>query len=208
MRYLTCIALIFVVHSTEQPLIAQDNVFDLRAIETNDHGDRTYHNFVYARTFGDGKIMIEALHLRIPQEDYKEFSAGIGYNLYTLGDLSGYLLGHLASASDEKYFQPAIFAIDTNGKLTGSFFFQYYIPLGSAGINQWLVDPFEFQFHLTGPIFLGFSSYFYKAEGGPSLFKTGGKMSIVDPDGSSELAIRLVNNGGGVEFQLRRIILF
>ncbi len=50
MRYLPGIALIFVVHSTEQPLISH-NVFDLRAIETNDHDDRTYHNFIYAWIF-------------------------------------------------------------------------------------------------------------------------------------------------------------
>lgn len=190
------------------PLKAQDNVLDLRIIELNDDADRTYHNFIYARTFARGKFMFEAFHLRIPQDDYKEFTAGIGYNARAIGDVSVYLFGHVSTASDEEYFEPALFALDVDGKLTASLFLLYYLPLGSDGINQWLVDPFELQYNVAGPISVGFSSYFWRPEGGPSVFKKGGKLSIADKFGASELAARHVNNGGGVEIQFRRILLF
>lgn len=190
------------------PLVAQDNVLDLRLVELNDDGDRTYHNFIYARTFPGGKFMFEAFHLRIPQDDYKEFTAGIGYNTQTIRDVRVYLFGHLATASDEEYFEPALFALDIDGKLTGSLFLLYYIPLGSDGVNQWLVDPFELQYAVAGPLSVGFSSYFWRPDGGPAIFKKGGKLSMVDKYGASELAVRHVSNGGGVEFQFRRIMVF
>ena len=187
---------------------AQGHVFDLRLLELNDGGDRTYHNFIYARTFAEGKIMFEAFHLRIPQDDYKEFTAGVAYNAKTIGDFSLYLFGHLATASDEEYFEPALFALDVDGKITGSLFLLYYVPLGNDGVNQWLIDPFELQYNVAGPLSVGISGYFYRPEGGPSVFKKGGKLSVTDQYGASEVAVRHVNNHGGFEFQFRRIIIF
>ena len=35
---------------------AQDNVLDLRFLELNEDGDRTYHNFLYSRSFPGSKL--------------------------------------------------------------------------------------------------------------------------------------------------------
>jgi hypothetical protein len=191
-----------------QSLWAQNNVLDLRLVEFNDSGDRTYHNFMYARTLAHGKLMFEAFHLRIPPDDYKEFTAGIGYNVATVGDIQTYVFGHLSTASDAEYLQPAILSLDLDGRITGSLFLLHYIPLGTGGTNQWLVDPFEVQYSIGGPIAVGFSSYFWRPDGGASLFKKGVKVSYAHKYGAFELAVRHVNNDDSIDYQLRSIITF
>ncbi len=191
------------------PLVAQQNLLDLRLAELNDGGDRTYHNFIYSRSLGESRFSLELFWLFLPQEDdYDEIVAGLGYRAFQRGDVSVSLIAYLASAPDDEYFEPALLALDTEGKLTWSFFLLHYLPLGSDGIHQWLVDPIEFQVAVRGPLSLGVSGYFYRPQGGSWLTKVGPKLSLADKYGASELAVRAVNDGGGVEFQLRRILTF
>ncbi len=205
-RALLSVALMLLVAA---PAGAQQNVLDLRLLELDEDGDRTYHNFLYSRSFGDSRLSLEAFWLFLPQEgDYDEFGVGLGYRLLTLGDTNVSLIGYLSSAPDDEYFEPALFAFDVEGKLTWSCFLLHYLPLGDGGIDQWLVDPIEIQYNVGGPVSIGASGYFYRPQGGSWLTKFGPKVSIADKYGASELAVRDVNDGGGLEIQLRRIFVF
>ena len=81
------------------------------------------------------------------------------------------------------------------------------MPIGDVGITQWLIDPFDFQYNVGGPVAIGASSYFYRPQGGSWQFKIGPKISITDKYGASELTVRAANQGG-VEAQLRRVFVF
>jgi hypothetical protein len=190
------------------PLAGQDNTVDLRFLEVGEHGHLTYQNFIYSRNLAGGKWMFQGGFLRLPQIDYKEYGIGLGYRLAVTREIGWYLFGNFAHGSDEDYFQPALLALDVEGKTTGSLFLLHYAPLGSDGIDQWLVDPIEVQYNLVGRLSLGGSGYFYRPAGGSWFHKIGPKLSLSDALGASELAVRKVNRGGGVEIQLRRIFVF
>jgi hypothetical protein len=185
----------------------QDNVLDLRLVELNDHGERTYHNFIYARTLHKGQFMVEAYHLRLPPDHYTETSLGLGYRLWTRGSAAVYGLGHFAWASDDQYFQPAMFLV-APGKLGANVYVMYYAPLGRSGVTQWLVDPVEVQYRVWDRLSLGLSGYYWRPHGGPSLVKKGGLLSISLGQVTLVVAVRAVNLGGGVETQLRSIVVF
>jgi hypothetical protein len=153
-------------------------------------------------------VIVEAVHIRIPPAGYKELALGAGYAVMNSANLHTYLIGHLSSATDDKYFEPALLALLNRGKLNGSFFLMYYVPLGDKGINQWLMDPLEVQYNVLGPVSLGLSSYYYQPDGGEALYKIGGKVSNAFRYGAVELAIRKVSMGGGIEFQLRMLVMF
>jgi hypothetical protein len=187
---------------------AQNNTLDLRFLEFNDDGGATYQNFIYSRSFAGGKWAFQGVYLRLPEIDYDELAAGLGYRFATTGGTQWYLFGSLAHGTDDDYFQPALFALDLDGKVTGSLFLLRYIPLGDEGIEQWLIDPVEVQYNVFGRTSVGLSGYFYRPDGGSWLRKIGPKLSVTDRLGASELAVRDVNQGGGVEVQLRRIFVF
>jgi len=192
-----------------RPLGAQENVLDLRFLEVDEDGDRTYHNLVYSGPLGGGRWSLEAFALFLPQlDDYEEFGLGLGYRAGQVGEVSISVSAFLATAPDDDYFQPALLALDVDGKLTGSFFLLHYAPLGDEGIHQWLIDPAEIQYNVGGPVSVGLSGYFYRPQGGSWLRKIGPKLSLADKLGATELALREVNQGGGLEIQLRRILLF
>lgn len=191
-----------------RPAAAQDHTLDLRFLEVDDHGDRTYHNLIYSGALG-GKWTLEAFALFLPQlDDYEEFGLGLGYRFGRVGEVDFSLNAHVATAPDDEYVQPALFALDVEGKVTGSFFLLHYAPLSDTGIHQWLIDPAEIQIEIGRSIALGLSGYFYRPQGGSWLRKIGPKISLADRHGATELALRDVNQGGGVELQLRRILLF
>lgn len=190
------------------PLACQDNTADLRFLETDEDGHLTYQNFIYSRNLAGGKWMFQGFFLRLPQLDYKEYGIGLGYRLAATRGIGWYLLGGFAHASDEDYFQPALLALKVEGKTTGSLFLLHYAPLGSHAVDQWLVDPIEVQYNLTGRLSLGGSGYFYRPAGGSWFHKIGPKVSLADAHGASELTVRKVNQGGGAEIQLRRIFVF
>lgn len=190
------------------PLQAQDTVLDLRFLELNDHGERTYHNFILSHAFGE-RLSFEAFYLLLPQlDDYDELAAGLGYRMGKIGEVGISFIGYFSSAPDDEYFEPTLFLLDVDGKLTGSLFLLHYFPLSGDGIHQWLVDPVEVQYNVFGSVSIGASGYFYRPQGGSWLTKIGPKISLADRLGASELAVRWVNGGGGVEFQLRRIFTF
>jgi len=189
------------------PAAAQPNVLDLRVAEISSAGDVTYQNFIYDRTFADGRIMFEAVLLRLPADDSNEVSIGAGYRVARLGDLQAYLLGHVAKATDASYVQPALMVLDTTGRLTGSLFVQHYTPIDDKGTHQWLVDSADVQYGVRGPLALGVSAYLYRPAGGDWLTKVGPKVSLGDKYGASELRIARVNRGG-YAFQFRRVFVF
>ena len=190
-------------------VFAQSNILDLRLLEVDDGGDRTYHNVIYSHSFGDSRFSLEAFYLFLPQfDDYEEPGLGVGYKALSLGDVEVSLIGYLASAPDDDYFEPAVLVIDGAGRWTWSVFLLRYLPLSSAGIEQWLVDPAEIQVRVKGPLSVGLSAYLYRPQGGDWLRKVGPKISVEDRLGATEIALRDVNQGGGYELQLRRILLF
>src|SRR5262249_54982844 len=148
-------ALVLLAAST--PGYAQQNLFDLRAVEIDSHGDLRYQNFIYDRTSADGRFLFEALYLHVPPDDYHEVSIGGGYRVVRAGDVQPYVLVHGARASEGGYVQPAVLVLDTAGRLTGSLFVQHYAPLGDRGVHQWLVDSAEAQYTVHGPLALGAS---------------------------------------------------
>jgi len=188
--------------------IAQDNTFDLRPVEVNSNGEITYQNFIYARTFADGKFMAESWYAHLPK--YNEYSVGIGYNIANWGDYAVYSLAHYTIATDDNYVLPGIFILDINGKWTGSLWGVYYYPLSNAGVDQILIDPAEIQYNLTGPMSLGASGYFWKVQDADWVYKVGPKVSLADKYGATEIRATKWNEagGGGWEYQLRRIIVF
>jgi hypothetical protein len=186
----------------------QQNVLDLRLLEANEEGDVTYQNFLYSRTVGDSKLSFEAFALFLPQLDYEELGLGVGYRAFRLGQVAVSFLAYVASAADDDYFEPALLLLDSEGRLTGSFLLLRYVPLGNDGSDQWLIDPAEIQYRVAGPVSLGVSAYLYRPEGGSWLSKIGPKISIADRLGATEVAAREVNQGGGIEIQMRRIFVF
>ena len=152
--------------------------------------------------------MFTGLFLHLPADDYREASAGFGYRFLHLGEVDLYGLAQVAAASDDNYFEPALLALDTTGKLTGSLYVQHYAPLASAGIHQWLLDPFELQYTVRAPLALGVSAYAYRPDGGSWLVKLGPKLSLADRYGATELRFAGVNQGHGCEVQFRRIFVF
>jgi hypothetical protein len=187
---------------------AQNNVLDLRPAEWNEHGQVTYRNFVYSRYLAQGRFLLNAVHIRIPPASYKELAIGGGYNAVTVKNIHAYAIANLATATDDYYFEPSLFVIGNEGKWSGSLLLVHYVPLGSDGISQWLMDPFEIQHTVAGPLSIGFSSYYYKAAAAEALTKAGVKLSYGHRLGALEAAFRHVNHNGGTEMQLRALILF
>lgn len=186
---------------------AQEKILDLRLLELSEDGERTYHNLIVS--YGVGRrLSFEAFWLFLPQfEHYDELGLGLGVNLLRKRGVSLTLIGYLAAAPDDEYFEPALLAADGDGRVTWSLFVLRYLPLGSAGVEQWLVDPLEVQFRVGGRVSLGASAYLYRPDGGSWLSKVGPKVSVADRWGSSDLALRRVNEGSW-ELQLRRILVF
>lgn len=202
-KYFSLITILILV-----PLLsfAQNNTFDLR-YEFNKDDGTTYTNFIYARTLG--KWMAEIFRVNMPvANDYHETVAGVGYNFVSLGEIAVYGLVHYNWAVDDDYFEPGVFGLDVDGKLTGSLWAAYYFPLGETGIRQILIDPVEVQYAVWGNLSVGVSSYLWQPNGGDWLVKVGPKFSYLDPYGNTELRVASVNQGGGWEFQIRRIIVF
>ena len=107
------------------PAFAQNNVLDLRPADINSDGDVTYGLFIYNRIFSDGKIMFEALHLRIPSlgvfDDYNEVSVGGGIRLFKTGGLRLYGMAHYAVATDDaRFFQPGVIMQFASGRWAAS----------------------------------------------------------------------------------------
>jgi hypothetical protein len=189
------------------PAAAQERVLDLRLLEVSDDGERTYHNLVYSHDL-TSRVSLEAFSLFLPQlDDYAELGAGLGFDVLRREHWTLTLIGYLATASDGEYLEPALLAVGGEGPVTWSIFLLRYVPLGSEGIEQWLVDPAEVQVRIGGPVALGLSAYLYRPAGGNWLTKVGPKLSVADRLGASELAVRHVNEGGW-ELQLRRIFVF
>lgn len=186
----------------------QDNVLDLRVVEFNADREITYQNFIFSRNLSGGRFFVQALYLRLPRDKYNEVAAGVGVRVASLGDAAVYLVAGVGSATDANYAEPALLVQDTKGRLTGSLFAQRYVPLSSAGVGQWLVDAFELQYAVRGPLFLGAALYAYQAQGGDWLTKIGPKVGVNDSYGSTELRVTAVSHGGGHEIQLRRILVF
>lgn len=195
------------------PAFAQNHVLDLRPADINSDGDVTYGLFIYNRMLSDGKIMFEALHLRIPGleafDDYNEVSVGGGYRFFQRGGLRLYGMAHFAWATDDaRFFQPGVIMQFASGKWAASSFVQRYLSLTDNAYSGWLIDPAEIQYTVAGPVALGASAYLYKADGGSTLSKIGPKLSIADKYGATELRVAHVNQGASVEYQIRRVINF
>ena len=202
------LALVIALLCASNVSVGQANVIDMRLLEVDEEGERTYHNVVLSHTFKEGRFSMEAFCLNLPQLDYDEVGAGVGYRIATVRDIKLSLIAYLSAADDDGYLEPALLAVKTTGRVTGSCLLLHYFPLGTDGVHQWLVDPLEIQVVVRGPLSLGVSSYFYRPAGGSWLRKIGPKLSIADRLGATELAVRDVNQGGGAEFQLRRIFVF
>lgn len=114
----------------------------------------------------------------------------------------------LAKATDDDYLQKGILAVNVDGKMTGQLFFNLFLALGKTGLKQILIDPLKIQYNFWGPLSAGGSFYFWKAQGLPSIVKVGGKISVADDIGSTDLVVRKVNNGGSIEVRLKRIFVF
>ena len=137
-------ALLVLASVVALPLGAQEHVLDLRFLEVDEDGERTYQNFVYSGSLRGSRFSLEAFALFLPQlDDYEEFGLGFGYRVGRLGEVDLRILAFLASASDEDYIQPALLLLDAEGRTTGSLFLLHYTPLGNQGIHQWLIDPAE-----------------------------------------------------------------
>ncbi len=205
MRQFTFTISMWLVFLLATTLVAQNNTLDLRLVELNNQGQRTYHNFIYAHTFGP--TLFEIFHCRLPLIKYQETGIGIGCQMITIGDFTSYGLFHYSWATDNDYLEPGIFTIDAKGKLTGSFWIVHYIPI-NKGVHQWLVDPLEAQYNIWRGVSLGASTYYWRPEGGHALIKIGPKVSLADLWGATEVRITYINNGDGMEFQLRRLFVF
>jgi hypothetical protein len=187
---------------------AQDNTLDLRFVEINDKGQRTYANFIYARMLDSGRVLLEAYHLLLPQTSYRETSVGVGYRVLASGPTSVYALAHYGTTSDHDYFQPAVFAFTRAGRWSGDAFGMYYVPLGSHGVGQALVDPVEVMYRVVGPLEIGVSTYYYYPAGGPSVLKNGAQLGLLLGHFTPSIAVRQVNHGGGVQYQFRAVSTF
>jgi hypothetical protein len=189
-------------------MVCQDNVLDLRIVEFNTDRHVTYQNFIYARAFAGGKLLAQANYLRLPRIDYDEVAVGVGLRIASLAGTDVYVMAGVGKATDATYAEPALLALKSKGRLSGSVYFQRYQPVNDAGIVQWLIDPLELQYAMRGPISIGASFYAYQPEGGDWLTKIGPKLALADKHGATEVRVTTVNPGGGREIQLRRIVVF
>lgn len=190
-------------------VMAQDNVFDVRALEFDQHGHTTYQNFIYARTLSSQRVIVQALFLHIPSPEmnYKEFSAGVGLRALSVPGLTVYGMVSVASATDAKYVEPALLVQSTAGKFSASAYLQHYTPVNDRGTDQWLVDPVEAQYTVFGKVAFGGSAYMYRPNGGEWLRKIGPKVSVGDQWGATELRVSRVTSSTQ-EFQVRRLFIF
>ena len=207
-RYAGAIGFALLAAGAPARLAAQDNVLDLRLLEINDKGNATYQNFIFAHNFDGGKWMAQTFLLKLPAAgNYSEFGVGVGYRVATLGPVSTYLMAGGAYSSDGNYFEPAVFATSSTGKLTGSMYFQRYAALTDHATSAWLLDPLELQYAVGGPFAIGAALYAYQPVGGEWLTKVGGKLGVNDKLGTSEIRVSHVSTGGA-EIQFRRIFVF
>ena len=192
-------------------LVAQDNTLDLRFLELDSKGHVTYQNFIYSRMLDSGQWMLQALYLRLPQafpdKAYNEGAAAVGFRFATIGKISTYVLAGYGHATDGNYFEPALFAVSTEGKLTGDAYFQRYVAIDNSATSGWLLDPLEVQYAVGGPFAIGAALYAYQPVGGIWFTKLGGKIGLNDKLGTNEIRISHVSTGGA-EFQFRRIFVF
>jgi hypothetical protein len=190
---------------------AQNTLIDLRPADISSDGNITYQNFIFSHLLADGKVMVEALFLRIPgidYPDYNEFTAGGGYRVAKYGGMSIYALAHFGKATDVTWFQPAALMTFASGKWAANAFGQRYVSLTEDYPSAWLLDPAEIQYTVAGPFAIGVSGYIFAQDDTPALKKFGPKFAFADKYGATELRTARVNQGAKWEFQLRRIILF
>ncbi len=193
--------------SLAAPLHAGGNEVELR-IEIDERGDATYQMLSYGRISPRGRYYFEAVALGFPRYDYEEISVGPGIRVGGAGQMEAYLLGHLAATSDGDYFQPALYLLDSKGRIRASFYALYYVPLGGGGRRQWLIDPLEVEYLVSPRVALGMSASYWRPERSASVTKVGPSIKIHDLRGATEFRISQVSDGEGVEFLFGRIFVF
>jgi len=186
---------------------AQDNTLDLRVAELDRHGDVVYQNFIYARSLAGGRFVAQANYLRLDGGDYNEGAAALGVRFARLGDITFYALAGVGKATDATYAEPAVLALDTKGKFTGSLYVQRYVAINDAGTDQWLLDTIEGQYALRGPLYLGAAVYAYRADGTDWFTRAGPKIGATDKHGATEVRVTR-STRYSPQLQLRRIVLF
>ena len=194
--------------SAPRAVTAQSNIFDLRFFEHDRHGRLVYQFFSYSRLLADGRYVVEAFHLRLPTAKYTESGIGAGFTPSVVKHLSTTVVAQIARGSDATYFEPALALSAANGRVASSLFVQRYTPIDSRGATQWLVDPLDIQLSVGPRVSVGVSSYYWRPQGGPALTKVGGIIGLTISSAVVQVAVRRVNQGAGLNTQLRTTVSF
>lgn len=193
---------------TGRAVLGQSTTLDLRIIEVDAAHRTTYQNFIFARTFAEGRVLVQSLYLRLPKDKYSELSVGAGMRVVAREHANLYLIAGYGRGTGATFAEPSLLALVNAGRFTASAFVQRSLPMSRTGDTQWIVDPVEVQYSVSRRSFLGVSLYATQVPGSVWITKLGPKVGLLDGLGSTEVRVARVGPAKRHEFQLRRIVAF
>jgi hypothetical protein len=113
--------------------------------------------------------------------DYTEYVAGAGVNLFAKSGNGTSLLALGSKASDSWYLEVYALPSAARGRLSATGFAGLYVPLQAQGVGQYFLDPVTLLWRLHGRVAVGGSYTVYKIAGLPARHGAGPAVQITIP---------------------------
>jgi len=136
-------------------------------------------------SFGRPVLMVGAI-VDSPN-DYAEYLAGAGVNLFAASGNGASLLVLGSKATDSWYLEVYGLPTLTAGRLSATGFAGLYIPVESRGVRQYFLDPVTVLCRVHRWFALGGSYTVYKIAGLPARHGAGPAVQITLPSGSATI---------------------
>jgi hypothetical protein len=119
--------------------------------------------------------------------DYTEYIAGAGVNLFSTSGTGASLFVLGSKASDSWYLEMYALPSASRGRCNATGFAGLYVPLEAQGVGQYFLDPVTLLCRLNGRIALGGSYTVYKIAGLPARQGAGPAVQVTIPSGTLTL---------------------
>jgi len=154
------------------------------SVYLRDGGQSPLYTFA-GYSFGRPVLMVGAI-VDSPN-DYAEYLAGAGVNLFAASGNGASLLVLGSKATDSWYLEVYGLPTLTAGRLSATGFAGLYIPVESRGVRQYFLDPVTVLCRVHRWFALGGSYTVYKIAGLPARHGAGPAVQITLPSGSATI---------------------
>jgi len=154
------------------------------SVYLRDGGQSPLYTFA-GYSFGRPVLMVGAI-VDSPN-DYAEYLAGAGVNLFAASGNGASLLVLGSKATDSWYLEVYGLPTLTAGRLSATGFAGLYLPVESRGVRQYFLDPVTVLCRVHRWLALGGSYTVYKIAGLPARHGAGPAVKITVPSGSATI---------------------